>query len=1141
MANTYIGATTISDGTLEVDGTLAQTAVTLSSGATYDVDNTDTVLSIAGAGTIDLTDAALTAGDTNTQTFSGVFNGANAFTKVGSGTLTLSGDNSAASYTGRIIIDAGTISISSDNNLGSSNTLDADRLTLQGGTLLTTADFTLNTNRGITLSTDGGTINTNTGTTLTYGGVITGSTAFTKEGAGILVLSGTSDYTGATTISEGTLRVTGALDDTAITVGTNGTYDVDANDAVGSIAGEGSIDIASSVTLTIGADNSSTTLSGVISGDGNLIKVGIGTITLSGANDYTGSTTISNGVIKASHNTALGTIAGGTSVANGAALELSGSITIGSEALTLIGTGISNGGALRHVLGGNTYGGNITLSTSAVRINSDTGTFLISGTISNGSIGLTVGGIGVTTLGNALGNGSGTLTKDGAGTLILSGTNTYTGATIINAGTILISSDVRLGAAPGTATVGHLTLNGGTLSASASFTLNSNRGIALGSSHGTITVADTRTLTYGGIIAGDYNLTKDGNGLLDLGGVNTYTGSTTISDGELNVTGSGLLADTALTVASGATYDSDTTDTIGSIAGAGAIEINTGTTLIIGSDNTSTTHTGVISGEGNLIKIGSGTQTLQGINTYTGNTTINDGILTVSGSGKLGNGSYAGTLVVAASKTFNYSSSSAQTFSDWGAGTGTINLNGSGTVTLSGNQDFTGTLNVSQMLIMVGVNANTEIAGLGNATTIDIQNGGTIKIQHVNHNAFLGYQSTGAPDIYIRTGGELTTDDENGAYGIHIGGSLTLDGGTLSWEEASGDYSINSFAGTWALDQDIVVTDDSVISAPGLVSLETDGNTTFTVSENKTLTVSGYFYNSSTHTEVAVEKAGAGTMILQAAGTHPAAFTVSAGTLKVTADDALGTTAGSTTVASGATLDFANINYATTEAITVNGGTIATSTGTSIVAGVITLGADSIFDVDGTELTASGVIQDDGAGGSSFGITKNGNGKLILSGANTYDGTTAIADGSLRAADDDALGNTTGNTTVASGAALELIGGITIASGEDLTLIGTGEDSTGALRNISGDNNYNGNITLSTSAVRINSDSGTLTIGGTISNGSIGLTFGGAGDITVNGVIGNGSGTVTKDGAGTLTLTANNTYTGATTISDWVLNISHGN
>ena len=179
---------------------------------------------------------------------------------------------------------------------------------------------------------------------------------------------------------------------------------------------------------------------------------------------------------------------------------------------------------------------------------------------------------------------------------------------------------------------------------------------------------------------------------------------------------------------------------------------------------------------------------------------------------------------------------------------------------------------------------------------------------------------------------------------------------------------------------------------------------------------------------------------------------------------------------------------------------------------------------------------------STYGITKNGDGKLILSGANTYDGTTTISNGSLRAAHNTALGATTGDTTVASGAALELIGGITIASGEDLTLVGTGESSsTGALRNISGDNAYNGNITLSTSAVRINSDSGTLTIGGTISNGSIGLTFGGAGNITVNGVIGNGAGTVTKDGAGTLTLTADNTYTGATTISDGIVAITHAN
>ena len=1099
--------------------------------------HTDTVLSIEGAGTIDLTDAALTAGDGNDLEFSGVFNGANDFTKVGSGTLTLSGDNATASYTGRVIIDDGVVSVAADSNLGDPDTLDADRLILKGGTLSASSNFTLDTNRGITLSTGGGTINVVSGRTLTYGGVIDGTSTFYKSGAGTLILSGTNTNTGSTSITAGTLRVTGALDDTAVSVSSGATYDVDATDAVANISGEGTVDIASGVTLTVGSNNLSTTLSGVISGDGNLIKVGTGRITLSGANDYTGSTTVSAGYLRAQHNTALGTTAGNTNVANGATLELIGGITIGSgEDLTIIGDGMSDGnylGALRNVSGTNTYQGSITLSTSTSRIVSSDGTLNVSGNIINGSIDLIITGSGDTSISGVIGNGSGALSKRGSGILTLSGTNTYTGITTISAGTLSISADAGLGSIS-SLDADRLTFNGGTLLITETITLNTNRGITLSTDGGTINVANTKTVTYDGVITGSTAFTKDGNGVLDLGGTNTYTGATTISDGTLQITGA--LDATALTVSSGATYDSDTTDTIGSIHGAGNIEINSGTTLTVGGNNTETTVSGVISGAGNLIKEGTDTLTLSGTNTYTGDTTVNNGAITVSGSGKLGNGNYAATLVVAASKTFTYSSSSAQTFSDWGAGTGTINLSGGDTVTLSGDQNFTGTLNVSQMLAMTNGTNGSE-TGLGKATTIDIQSGGTIKVQS-SDNGFIGYQTSGAPDIYIRDGGELTTDDTDTARTFHIGGTLTLDGGTLSWEEGTGN-TISTADGTWNFDQDVVVTDDSTISAPALLSKEADGDTTFTVSATKTLTVSGYFYDASAHTEVAVEKAGDGTMILQAAGTHPAAFTVTAGTLAVTANNALGTTAAETTVASGATLDFRGVTYSTTEAITNNGGTIATSTGTSTFAGVITLGANSTFDVnEGAELTASGVIQD---GANTYGITKNGDGKLILSGANTYDGTTTISNGSLRAADDDALGNTTGNTTVADGAALELIGGITIASGEDLTLNGTGEDSTGALRNISGDNTYNGNITLSTNAVRINSDSGTLTIGGTISNGSIGLTFGGAGDITVNGVIGNGAGTVTKDGAGTLTLTADNTYTGLTTVSDGILAISHVN
>ena len=113
--------------------------------------------------------------------------------------------------------------------------------------------------------------------------------------------------------------------------------------------------------------------------------------------------------------------------------------------------------------------------------------------------------------------------------------NTYLGSTTINAGTISISSDSGLGAAPGSATAGHLTLDGGTLKSTADFTLNSNRGIALGSSHGTINVDGSTTLNYGGIIAGSNNLTKSGDGILLLSGVNTYSGSTTINAGTISI------------------------------------------------------------------------------------------------------------------------------------------------------------------------------------------------------------------------------------------------------------------------------------------------------------------------------------------------------------------------------------------------------------------------------------------------------------------------------------------------------------------------------------------------------------------------------------------------------------------------------
>ncbi|MDT8390352.1 MAG: autotransporter-associated beta strand repeat-containing protein [Lentisphaeria bacterium] len=181
----------------------------------------------------------------------------------------------------------------------------------------------------------------------------------------------------------------------------------------------------------------------IANGSSNFVKTGAGTLIMNKARTtYNGATYLLEGATRMAHESALGT--GTVTVNAGAALELSNDITVGAtKALSLNGVGVSNGGALRNYSGSNTYGGPITIGASGARINSDTATSLnlTGGVVTAYTRDVTFGGAGDTTVSTTGISGAGSVIKDGAGTLTLDADNTYTGATAVNGGTLLVSGN----------------------------------------------------------------------------------------------------------------------------------------------------------------------------------------------------------------------------------------------------------------------------------------------------------------------------------------------------------------------------------------------------------------------------------------------------------------------------------------------------------------------------------------------------------------------------------------------------------------------------------------------------------------------------------------------------------------------------
>ncbi|HWL17284.1 MAG TPA: autotransporter-associated beta strand repeat-containing protein [Opitutus sp.] len=236
--------------------------------------------------------------------------------------------------------------------------------------------------------------------------------------------------------------------------------------------------------------------------------------------------------------------------------------------------------------------------------------------------------------------GSASFTLSGAGTLVLGGSNTFTGGTTINGGILVIYSDAALGVAPSVATPGHLMLNGGTLRTRASFTLHANRGLALGFSGGTLQIDGGTTLTYGGTItaAAEATLVKTGDGRLVLNGTTPSNPQhLQINAGTVDLAAAQTLnAGTDITVGVDETTNAElaisANQELRALSGTGTVTIGGSQTLTINLPTAhSSTFDGQITGEGTFEKAGPGYFTLTGVNTYNGGTKISGGVLALNG------------------------------------------------------------------------------------------------------------------------------------------------------------------------------------------------------------------------------------------------------------------------------------------------------------------------------------------------------------------------------------------------------------------------------------------------------------------------------------------------------------------------------
>ncbi|MBA3849604.1 MAG: hypothetical protein C0502_06365 [Opitutus sp.] len=769
--------------------------------------------------------------------------------------------------------------------------------------------------------------------------------------------------------------------------------------------------------------------------------------------------------------------------------------------------------------------GNLTVSTTG-------GTIATTGT---NTLTLAGSSTGVGTIGSQI-SGTGSITKNGTGTWVLSGNNSYSGATTVNSGTLRattnatalgsgtltlaggeleLANDTGLSFNRNTTVSGNAAITSDRLTAGAgvthtlgtlsigSQTLTVDRGSNATSGTGGITFGNTTTtgaatfnvgsnalLTLGALNDGGSadTITKSGSGTLTLGAAAaaiTNGTAVNVTAGTLNsnnATALGTLAN--ITVSAGATVNLGASQTFGALNGTGGtVALGTNTLTVGSTNNLSGSYAGNITGTGSLVKAGTGTFTLTGATGYTGATTVNTGTLNIQNNTALGAGTAAVTVASGA----------------------TLQVQGGITV------------------------SNRPLA----------LNGGTLQsVSGANMwdgNLTIG---TGGGTILSSTAGQLLTigpADFSGTIGMGAN-TLTLGG--------AGNMLINSFVGNLGDSGGVIKTGTGTVTYYGDANYYT-GTTDIREGTLILDTLDG-----------PVDETIRGNLII-GDGTGAAQSAVLRYSNVIGSNNKISNTATVTINSDG--LFNLNSRDDTVGAITLQGGKIITGAGVlELNGGITTLASSQTAEISGVITLANSArtfTVADGAAASDLtvdaklnfgGIVKAGAGTMTITGDNSigYGGVTAVNAGVLNIQHANALGQAGGGdpasgTTVATGAALQVQGGIAVGA-EALSLSGVGVANDGALRSVSGANSWAGSVSLADHA-RINTDSGSLTLSGAITALNKNLTVGGAGTTTINGAIGTAAGALTKDGSGTLILTGNNTYSGATSVDSGVLNIRSSN